>query len=123
MTAQATVAPPRAAPPRENRTPRSARIRSALADHGAAAGAGLWYLVLLVIPLTIVVLFSFGEPGPNGGYAGGFTLDNFATAWAFPDPFRTSLSLAASRDASCACSSGCRSPTSSRRGPAGARAC
>ena len=55
------------------------------------AGAGLWYLVLLVIPLAIVILFSFGERAKNGGYAGGFTLDNFASAWAFPDPFRTSL--------------------------------
>jgi len=94
MTAQATVAPPSAAPPRENRLPRSARIRSALLTVGLLAGAGLWYLVLLVIPLAIVVLFSFGNRAPNGGYAGGFTFDNFATAWAFPDPFRTSLVLA-----------------------------
>jgi spermidine/putrescine transport system permease protein len=94
MTAQATVAPPIAAPPRENRTPRSERIRSALLTTALLAGAGLWYIVLLVIPLTIVVLFSFGNRAENGGYAGGFTLDNFATAWAFPDPFRTSLVLA-----------------------------
>ena len=94
MTAQATVAPPSAAPPRENRTPRSERIRSALLTTALLAGAGLWYIVLLVIPLTIVVLFSFGNRAENGGYAGGFTLDNFATAWAFPDPFRTSLVLA-----------------------------
>jgi spermidine/putrescine transport system permease protein len=96
MTTQATVAPPRAAPPRENRTPRSERIRSALLTTALLAGAGLWYIVLLVIPLAIVVLFSFGNRADNGGYAGGFTLDNFATAWAFPDPFRTSLVLAAS---------------------------
>ena len=94
MTAQATVAPPQVAPPRENRTPRSERIRSALLTTALLAGAGLWYIVLLVIPLTIVVLFSFGNRAENGGYAGGFTLDNFATAWAFPDPFRTSLVLA-----------------------------
>jgi len=54
----------------------------------------LVYLFLLVIPLAIVVLFSFGNRAENGGYAGGFTLDNFATAWAFPDPFRTSLIMA-----------------------------
>ena len=59
------------------------------------AGASLWYLVLLVIPLAIVILFSFGERTTNGGYDGGFTLDNFASAWAFPDPFRTSLAMAA----------------------------
>ena len=41
MTTQATVAPPRAAPPRENRTPRSTRIRSALVTTALLAGAGL----------------------------------------------------------------------------------
>jgi spermidine/putrescine transport system permease protein len=96
MTADATVAPPRVAPPRAApRTPTSARVRSALVTIGLMAGASLWYLVLLVIPLAIVILFSFGERTRNGGYDGGFTLDNFAAAWAFPDPFRTSLALAA----------------------------
>ena len=33
------------------------------------APAGLWYLVLLVLPLAIVVVFSFGTRAPNGGYA------------------------------------------------------
>jgi spermidine/putrescine transport system permease protein len=58
------------------------------------AGAGIWYLLLLVLPLAIVILFSVGNRANNGGYAGGFTLDNFAAAWAFPDPFRTSLIMA-----------------------------
>ena len=62
---------------------------------GLLAGAGMWYLFLLILPLAIVLLFSVGERAPNGGYAGGFTLGNFAAAWAFPDPFRTSLALAA----------------------------
>ena len=96
MTADATAAPLRAAPPRPApRQPTSARVRSALLTTGLMAGAGLWYLLLLVLPLTIVILFSLGERAENGGYAGGFTLANFAAAWAFPDPFRTSLALAA----------------------------
>jgi spermidine/putrescine transport system permease protein len=96
MTADATVAPPHAVPPRAApRTPTSGRVRSAFLTVGLLAGAGLWYLVLLVIPLAIVILFSFGERTRNGGYGGGFTFDNFASAWAFPDPFRTSLALAA----------------------------
>jgi spermidine/putrescine transport system permease protein len=95
MTADAAVAQPRAAPRRAPGPTLGARIRSALVTIGLLAGAGVWYLLLLVAPLVIVVLFSFGERTKNGGYDGGFTLDNFATAWAFPDPFRTSLAMAA----------------------------
>jgi len=95
MTAEATVAS-RVAPPRaSNRPPTTERVRSALVTMGLMAGAGLWYLLLLVAPLAIVILFSVGERAENGGYAGGFTLANFAAAWAFPDPFRTSLAMAA----------------------------
>jgi spermidine/putrescine transport system permease protein len=95
MTADATVAQPRAAPRRAPGPTAGARLRSALVTIGLLAGAGLWYLLLLVVPLAIVILFSFGERTANGGYDGGFTLDNFANAWAFPDPFRTSLAMAA----------------------------
>jgi spermidine/putrescine transport system permease protein len=56
--------------------------------------ASLWYLVLLVLPLAIVVLFSFGERGRTGGYGGGFTLDSYATILRNPDAFLTSIMLA-----------------------------
>src|SRR5262245_51063947 len=95
MTADATAAQPRAAPRRAPGPTVGARVRSALVTFGLLAGAGIWYLLLLVLPLAIVILFSFGNRGKNGGYEPGFTLDNFATAWAFPDPFRTSLAMAA----------------------------
>ena len=55
--------------------------------------AGLWYLILLILPIAIVILFSFGERSPTGGYAGGFTLNNYATAFKNADPFLTSLTL------------------------------
>jgi spermidine/putrescine transport system permease protein len=55
--------------------------------------ATAWYLILLVLPLAIVLLFSFGERGRTGGYAGGFTLDNYVDVLARPDPFITSLVL------------------------------
>jgi len=55
--------------------------------------ASLWYLVLLVLPIAIVVLFSFGERARTGGYAGGFTLANYGTVLKNPDPFVTSLTL------------------------------
>ena len=58
------------------------------------APASLWYLLLLVAPLGIIVLFSFGERGKNGGYAGGFTLDNYGGALERNGPFVTSLLMA-----------------------------
>jgi spermidine/putrescine transport system permease protein len=55
--------------------------------------ASLWYLILLILPIAIVILFSFGERSATGGYAGGFTVNNYATAFKNADPFLTSLSL------------------------------
>jgi len=59
--------------------------------------AGLWYLVLLVAPLAIVVVFSFGVRAKNGGYDPAFTLDNYIRLLTSPDrlaPFFTSLWMA-----------------------------
>ena len=39
--------------------------------------AGLWYALLLVAPLLVLLVFSFGTRGPNGGYVPGFTLDQY----------------------------------------------
>lgn len=55
--------------------------------------AGLWYLLLLVLPIAIVVIFSVGNRGETGGYAGGFTLANYEGAFRNLDPFVTSLGL------------------------------
>jgi spermidine/putrescine transport system permease protein len=92
MAVDASVAPSvRTTPPRLARTPRSVRVRSALVTIGLLAGASFWYFFLLILPLAIVVIFSFGERSKIGGYAGGFTFDNFATAWTNSSPFTTSL--------------------------------
>ena len=56
--------------------------------------AGAWYLILLLFPLALVIVFSFGERGPNGGYAGGFSLENYATVFRNPGAIITSLTLA-----------------------------
>jgi spermidine/putrescine transport system permease protein len=56
--------------------------------------ASLWYLVLLVLPLAIVVLFSFGDRVRTGGYAGGFSFDNYVNALEKSGPFITSLFMA-----------------------------
>ena len=50
-------------------------------------------LLLLVAPIIIVIVFSFGESGPTGGYAGGFTSVNYADLAKNVDPFVTSLRL------------------------------
>ena len=55
--------------------------------------AALWYLILLLLPLALVILFSFGERGAQGGYAGGFSFDNYATVLRNPGAITTSLSL------------------------------
>jgi spermidine/putrescine transport system permease protein len=56
--------------------------------------AALWYLVLLVMPLLIVVIFSFGVRAKNGGYAPAFVLDNYVRAIEKSEPFITSLQMA-----------------------------
>jgi spermidine/putrescine transport system permease protein len=73
------------------------RAKARLLTTALIAPAGLWYLVLLVLPLAIVVVFSFGTRAPNGGYAPAFTLDNYLTLISQPQrlaPFITSLWMA-----------------------------
>ena len=57
--------------------------------------AAFWYLVLLLIPLALVVVVSLGVRDPDGGYAPAFTFDNYATVLNRPEPFVTSLEIAA----------------------------
>jgi spermidine/putrescine transport system permease protein len=58
------------------------------------APATFWYLVLLVIPLAIVVVYSFGVRGTDGGYTPAFVLDNYNTLFRRADPFILSLEIA-----------------------------
>ena len=67
--------------------------RSSLLTGVLLLPASLWYLLLLVAPIIIVIVFSFGESGPTGGYAGGFTSANYADLAKNVDPFLTSLRL------------------------------
>ena len=74
-------------------TARSSR-RSSLLTGILLLPASLWYLLLLVAPIVIVVVFSFGFRGTTGGYAGGFTTGNYADLIANNiDPLVTSLRL------------------------------
>ena len=58
---------------------REGRGKSALLTAALVFPAGLWYLVLLVAPLLIVFVFSFGNRARNGGWEPAFTLDNYST--------------------------------------------
>jgi len=56
--------------------------------------AGLWYAALLLLPLAVVLIFSFGERSTVGGYAPGFTLEQYANLPARFAAFRNTLTLA-----------------------------
>lgn len=42
------------------------------------APTSMWFLVMLIFPLIVILVFSFGERAPFGGYAGGFTFEQYA---------------------------------------------
>lgn len=56
--------------------------------------AGVWYAALLIFPLIVVLIFSFGERNPIGGYAPGFTLEQYANLPARFAAFRNTMTLA-----------------------------
>jgi spermidine/putrescine transport system permease protein len=64
--------------------------------------ASFWYLALLVAPLVIVVVYSFGVRGKDGGYAPAFTFDNYQVVATRFDPFLLSLGMAVAGTALCA---------------------
>jgi spermidine/putrescine transport system permease protein len=89
MTASTEVAPAHRARPRRS-------VRSGLLTGLLVLPASAWYLILLVAPLVIVVIMSFGTKSKFGGYDPGFTLANYGDALN-PDrvsPFVTSIGLA-----------------------------
>jgi spermidine/putrescine transport system permease protein len=58
------------------------------------APAGAWFLAMLVLPLAVVLIFSFGERGPAGGYVPAFTLEQYANLPARWTAFKNTLTLA-----------------------------
>ena len=58
------------------------------------APAGAWFLLMLVVPLSVVLVFSFGERGAAGGYVPAFTLEQYANLPARWAAFRNTLVLA-----------------------------
>ena len=58
------------------------------------APAAAWFLVMLVLPLSVVFIFSFGERGPAGGYVPAFTLEQYANLPARLTAFKNTMILA-----------------------------
>jgi len=58
------------------------------------APAAAWFLVMLVLPLSVVLVFSFGERAPAGGYVPAFTLEQYANLPARLAAFKNTLILA-----------------------------
>ena len=56
--------------------------------------ATAWFLVMLVLPLVVVVIFSFGERGAAGGYVPAFTFAQYANLPARFTAFKNTLILA-----------------------------
>ncbi|KAE9627702.1 ABC transporter permease [Parasedimentitalea maritima] len=58
------------------------------------APAGTWFLVMLIIPLTVVFIFSFGERAPAGGVVPAFTFEQYANLPARWAAFKNTMTLA-----------------------------
>jgi spermidine/putrescine transport system permease protein len=58
------------------------------------APASAWFMAMLVLPLTVVFIFSFGERGPAGGYVPAFTLAQYLNLPARWTAFKNTLTLA-----------------------------
>ena len=58
------------------------------------APAGAWLLVMLVLPLSVVVIFSFGERAPAGGWVPAFTFEQYANLPSRLTSFKNTLTLA-----------------------------
>jgi spermidine/putrescine transport system permease protein len=58
------------------------------------APAGVWFAVMLVLPLAFVLVFSFGERAPAGGYVPAFTFEQYANLPARGTAFLNTLLLA-----------------------------
>jgi spermidine/putrescine transport system permease protein len=72
----------------------NANARSPLVTGLLLAPAGIFFFFLLVLPLVVMLVFSFGERAPAGGYGGGFTIDNYLNLPSRSKAFFNTLTLA-----------------------------
>lgn len=64
--------------------------------------ATAWFITMLVLPLIVVFVFSFGTRGPAGGYAPGFSFENFLNLGARWAAFKNTMVLAPVGTIACA---------------------
>ncbi len=69
-------------------------MRAKVAHRLLIMPAAIWLLVMLVLPLLVVVVFSFGERGSAGGYVPAFTFDQYANLPARWTAFKNTMLLA-----------------------------
>ena len=54
----------------------------------------LWFLFMLILPLIVILIFSFGERAAVGGYGGGFTFEHYANLPARLKAFQNTMTYA-----------------------------
>ena len=70
------------------------QARKNLVTAALIAPASLWLFFFLVLPFIAMVVFSFGERGPAGGYVPAFTLEHYLNLGARAKAFANTLTLA-----------------------------
>jgi spermidine/putrescine transport system permease protein len=68
--------------------------RSLLTTAVLVGPATIAFFFLLILPLMVIVVYSFGERAPEGGYAPGFTIENYLNLGARGKAFLNTLILA-----------------------------
>jgi spermidine/putrescine transport system permease protein len=58
------------------------------------APTSMWFLFMLILPLIVILVFSFGERSAFGGYSGGFTLEQYANLPSRLKAFQNTLIIA-----------------------------
>ncbi len=58
------------------------------------APATLWFIFLLILPLVVILVFSFGERADVGGYGGGFTFEHYLNLPARLKAFQNTMTYA-----------------------------
>ena len=56
--------------------------------------ATVFFMLLLILPLAVVIIYSFGERAPAGGYAPAFTFDNYLNLPSRGKAFLNTLTMA-----------------------------
>ena len=54
----------------------------------------LWFLFMLILPLIVILIFSFGERAAVGGYGGGFTFEHYGNLPARLKAFQNTMTYA-----------------------------